>query len=360
MTASSTGPLGNKSVRVEDFITIQSGSAGGVGTSAVNTITVNASGGVVPQGAYFTLSSPEPLEQETQNPVQRYHTWYFKGSAVDPLPKESNNLGIKVIIASGQNTDVVASNTVVAIESFFSTRPPAISVSATRSGNDVVLTNRTTGPAQVEDGTGTRGTAAIAASTGFTFASTTPGVRPDRISFTLASTVEASGATGASILTLIPFVTTSGISTASSFVVNAGEVIEVRHPQGDNFPVTEQGISWQLRTPGESFFVWYAASSVVTEPLTTSGTGIRIDVSTVSTSAQVATRAASAINAVNNFSATASNEAVTITMASSGNAPASEDIDASVAIAVIDTGGISASGSFSIIRSNRFTNPDFD
>jgi hypothetical protein len=143
----SQGPLGNKQVRVEDFLTIQSGSAGAVGTSAVNTVTVNASAGAVPAGAYFTFSTSEPLLQEAQNPVQRYHVWYSKDSAVDPLPKESNNRGIKVIIASTQATDVVASNTVVAIESFFSGKPAAISVSATRSGNDVVITNRTVGPA---------------------------------------------------------------------------------------------------------------------------------------------------------------------------------------------------------------------
>ena len=222
------GPLGNKQVRVEDFLTIQNASAAAGGTVAVNTVTVNASAGGVPAGAYFLVSGPEPLAQEAQNAVQKYHVWYSKDGAVDPLPQDSNrarpsisnNIGIKVIAASGQAAAELAFDTTVAINSYFLTRPNSVSVSATlSSGSIITITNLAVGPALVEDGIGSRGSPAVAASTGFVFASTTPGVLPDIISFTLASTIEGSGTTGASILTLVPFITTSAISTVSSFGV---------------------------------------------------------------------------------------------------------------------------------------------
>ena len=112
------GPLGNKQVRVEDFLTIQNASAAAAGTVAVNTVTVNASAGGVPAGAYFLVSGPEPLAQEAQNAVQKYHVWYSKDGAVDPLPQDSNrarpsisnNIGIKVI-ATNQSSAELAFDT---------------------------------------------------------------------------------------------------------------------------------------------------------------------------------------------------------------------------------------------------------
>ncbi len=266
----SLGPLGNKQVRVEDFITIQSGSAGAVGTSAVNTVTVNASADGIPPGAYFTFRSPSPLEQEAQNPIHTYHVWYQINRTasgllgIDPLPRESNNVGIKVISASGDIAAVVASDTVVAIENFFSGKPPIISVSATRSGNDVVITNRTVGPASAQDGTGSRNS--VAASTGFGFAVTTPGVRPDIISFTLASTTEGSNATGGSILNLIPFITTSAINSVATFEVSDDPgAICIRCPDGTEFDQGGVGQYLLLNVePAHDFYVWYNSGSVAT------------------------------------------------------------------------------------------------
>jgi hypothetical protein len=254
------GPLGNKQVRVEDWVTITP--AGATGTAAINTVTVNASAGAVPAGAYFSLRSPDALRQEAEGkPVIGYHLWYSKESAVDPLPRESNQTGIQVVIASGQATDVVASNTVSAINAYFTGTVPAISFSAERSGNDVVITNQVVGPSRVTDGTGSRNS--VAASTGFSFASTTPGVNVSSVSFTIASTIEGSSATGASILTLIPQITDNII--ASTYEVSDNpESLCILCPDGTEFDQGGVGQHLLLTAGIQGFYLWYNSGSVAT------------------------------------------------------------------------------------------------
>jgi len=254
------GPLGNKQVRVEDWITITP--AGATGTAAVNTVTVNASAGAVPAGAYFALRSPDALRQEAEaKQILSYHLWYSKESAVDPLPTESNQTGIQVVIASGQATDVVASNTVSAINAYFTGTVPAVSFSAERSGNDVVITNQTVGPARVVDGIGSRNS--VAASTGFSFASTTPGVNVSSVSFTIASTIEGSSATGASILTLIPQIT-DNVIVSTYEVSDNPESLCILCPDGTEFDQGGVGQHLLLTAGSEGFYLWYNSGSVAT------------------------------------------------------------------------------------------------
>lgn len=349
------GPLGNKQVRVEDWVTLTP--AGDTGTPAVNTVQVTAS---AVDGSYFIFSNPQPLPQEPEKAVLRWHVWFdVSGSTQDPLPTESNQPGIRVVAASGTIVNDVAAAAASSIEAFF-LGEPSITVSATAVTDTVTITSLSSGPSRVQDGVGSRN--GVAASTSWTFASATPGIAPATVSFTVASTIEASGSLGASIQQLIPQIT-DGLIASSYSVANDAEIFDVTMPaDATGWPASAAAAAhWQLFLPGSTsastdFYVWYSVAGLATDPAA-SGTGIEVaGVASADLAASVAVKTASAINTDGSFTATASAAVVTVQAATLGTAIDAVDVDASVAIVVNQQGG----GNFTVDRSNRFANPDFD
>ncbi len=369
----SIGPLGNQQVRVEDFVTVQSASAAGAGTRAVNTVSVNASGGAIRPGSYWRFNGPEAPADKPNVPVRKYHVWYEVTTTgggtlgVDPLPQETNQVGIKVPVSSAMDLATVASNSVSAINAYFA-GPNLLVASATRSSDDILVSNIPVGPALCEDGIGSRASGlsgSTAASTGFTFASTVAGVAVDTRSFEVASAIQASGATAASVFSLL------ARNTGSTFSVAAdAEVTRVVCPDVDtNIAVAGSGDFFQLRGRDDSFYCWFSASDGIGGEVTTdptgggSGTAIPCDVlQSGDGGALVATSLASSINAQASasFTAVASAAAVTITAASAGaveafptSLAAASDVNASVTVTQDNQGG----GDWAVTRSNRFIDP---
>jgi len=363
----SLGPLGNKQVRVEDSITLQNASAAGAGASAVNTVTVTVSGGDLPDGSYFIFSKPEPHYQDGElkgkaaspDPVFRWHVWYHDSEAdvsVDPLPRESNQPGIKVLFASGDAVADIADATASSISSYFTLHPVA-PVRASATTDVITIENVDIGRAKVQDGVGTRGSTPVAASTGFTFASATPGVAVDKVEVIVTSAIEFSGATGASVQQLVSFAGTT------YSVGNDPEVTRVTMPaDATEWPASAAAAAhFLVRTPASTYYVWYSVEGAATDP-SASGTGLEVTgVASADLAASIAFKTASSINAFGGFGSTsfvaaASGTVVTLTNAQSGAAVDVEDVDASVAISVTQQGG----GDWTITESNRFRNPNVD
>jgi hypothetical protein len=355
------GPLGNKQVRVEDWVTLTP--TGDVGTSAANTVQFTAS---AVDESYFILSQPQPLPQESQRPVLRWHVWYdVSGNAADPLPRESNQPGIRVVAASGTVVNDLADATASTIAVYFAAHPPAF-VRASVTTDTVTIINAAVGPARVQDGVGSR--IGVAASTSWTFASSIPGVHPETVSFTIASTIEADGSLGASIQQLVPQIT--DVLIASTYnVANDPEVISVRVPFGTNMTDADAPVAqetrvempdgdelvsgdadsqyFQLFASGTDYYVWFQAGISV-DPLA-SGTGIEVSVSTISTSAEIATLTVAAIDAELQFSASVAvgdDSHVLILSASTGSVFTAVDVDASVTIAVVTAGSAGTAADF--------------
>jgi hypothetical protein len=356
----SLGPLGNKQVRVEDWISLTP--VGDVGTSAVNTVQVTSSAGATPDGSYFLVSGPENNAQEPNKAILRWHVWLdVSGSTADPLPGDSNQPGIRVVAPGGTDINDVAAAAASTINAFFNAlNSQPIRASATT--DTVTVLNAAAGPARVEDGVGSRG--GVAASTGWTFASATPGVLPATVTFTIASSIEVAGATGASIQVLVPQITDSNQASSYSVAVDAEiTTVEIPDVTGNIIASAAAGSFFTLYdTTGSPYSVWIAASdgagSLATDPV---GSGTAVPVIVVSsgmTGASVAPIVASVINALAAFSASATGSTVTITQAVTGSAL--DIIEGSIAggftITKVQEGG----GDFTIDRSNRFANPDFD
>jgi len=363
----SIGPLGNKQVRVEDSVTVQSASPAGAGTAAIQAVTVDTPGSVVPPGAYWRFSGPEARSDTPGVPVRHYHVWYTVETeatgvlGIDPLPLTTNQIGIKVAVASGMDAETVASTTVIAINAYFA-GSNFLSASATRATDDIVVSNLQVGPAFLGDGIGS--IAGVAASTSWVFACT-PGVQADERTFEVASTIEASAATGASILSLV------ARHTGSTFDVAAdNEITRIVCPVIDTNIIasTAAATFFQLRGPDDSFFLWFGASDGAAASATLpvgSGTGVLVaPLVAGDDGTTVATQLASSINALTQFTATSSATAVTVTGASNGavvlfastGAAASGDANASIIITQDQLGG----GDWSIDFSNKFPSPAVD
>lgn len=369
----SIGPLGNQQVRVEDSVTVQSASADGAGTVAVNTVTVDISAGLIPAGSYWRFNGPDAPADKPGVPVLKYHVWYEVTTTaggtlgVDPLPKETNQVGIKVIVASGTAIADVAAATGSTIEAYFA-GPNLVTASATVNTNDVVVTNLTVGPALCEDGIGARASglpASTTAATGFVFASNTPGVAADTRTFEVASAAQATDATGASILSLV------ARHTGSTFSVgNDSEVTTITMPASSadwSASAGGDGAHFMVRTFGSTYYLWYSLAGAATDP-SASGTGLEISgLGSAAGAVELASQTASVVNdftfGSTSFTASATAGVLTLTHDQPGqieefptsNAAAS-DVDASVAIATPNSGGTD----WSIDFSNRFSSPAVD
>ncbi|MHA2066424.1 MAG: hypothetical protein ACXABY_18790 [Candidatus Thorarchaeota archaeon] len=373
---SSLGPLGNQSVRVEDFVEITNAasSVGASGTLAVLSVSVISASASFRTGSYWSFTGPQPRDDKPDTPVRHFHVWYeVDGSGVDPLPASTNQIGIKVVLSALDASNVVASATASSINAYFAgpNGAPAIA-SATATDEVIALTILEPGPARIKDGVGSTASGLAASATratNFGVASTTPGVHVNRVAFEVASVLQASGATAASAFSL------KARHTGSTFSVAAdAERTTLTMPAsvlGNLVASAAAADYFQLRTPDNQYYVWFTASNgaggVSTDP-SGSGTGVAVNGLLGSTAgtqaASIALLVASALNAVGSsavFSVTTSAADVIITGASVGSVTvfASSGAAASVVSgSVVAAQTVAGGAEWTVTRSNRIEDPN--
>lgn len=308
-------------------------------------------------GTYFLLDAAEGGAQ--------YYVWIDVDNAGND-PAVAGRTGVEVDISANDTANTVASAVQSAID-------PLVDFSASVSTDTVTITWATAGIAVDPTDAG---------STGFTLATTTQG--SDNLLYTAGSSLaEGETAAGAitiaraeDVLEILDYWRTdasdvqqqelvSVTERLNMFKYNNSNLREVITGQEEITDVTvlaaasmTSGDYWTLNSANDEteYYVWYNIASGGGDPAPSGKTSIEVAVGGSDTATQVATATASAIDALDAFSATSLNAVVTITNASSGETTDAADVDAGVTVEVTSQGAAKPDATVEQINSIVFNN----
>jgi len=311
----------------------------------------------VPAASYFLLDAAEGGPD--------YYVWMdTTGSDVDPAI--AGRTGVQVDISGDTTANDVASSVNTAIDALseFSSTVSTDTVTVTWGASGVAID-------PTDDG-----------STGFTLSVTTQG--SSQITYTGASSLAESETPAGEItvrreedvLNVTDYWRTdtsnvqqqeliSCTNKLNLFKYNSSNLREVITGQEETTEITvlaaasmTTGDYWTLNAANDSteYYVWYNIATGGGDPAPSGKDAIEVTVGGSDTAAQVATATASAIDALDGFSASASDAVVTVTNTSAGETTDAADVNAGVTVEVTAQGAAKPANDVETVRSIVFNN----